>query len=104
MTCRLIGGLTMSETPNLDRFLQTKELWEEYTELSDEITRIERQKDLGYKKLMLASDSAFTLNQPTPISKSKRVNNLALEAALTGLQVRKTELAGVLRNTFHLEV
>lgn len=94
----------MSETPNLDRFLQTKELWEEYTELSDEITRIEREKGIGYRKLMLATESVVSLNSPKQLSNSKRINTLALEAVLTGLQVRKTELASVLRNTFHLEV
>lgn len=94
----------MSETPNLDRFLQTKELWEEYTELSDEITRIERRKQAGYDRLLLASNSEFNLNKPNRLSNSQRVNDLALEAALTGLHSRKTALAGVLRNTFHLEV
>ena len=91
----------MSETPNLDRFLQLKELWEEYTELSDELRQLEGKLRVGTYKLAVFEGKA---NESYPIARRDSVNKLALQGAVTTLQVRKTELAGVLRNTFHLEV
>jgi hypothetical protein len=79
----------MSETPNLDRFLQTKELWEEYMELSDELRILEGKLRVGTYKLAVFEGKA---NESYPIARRDT------------LQVRNTELAGVLRNTFHLEV
>jgi hypothetical protein len=85
----------MSETPNLDRFLQTKELWEEYTELSDELRELEAK---------VALYTGHRVGDSIPLGKRRSTSEIALQGAVTSLQVRKTELAGVLRNTFHLEV
>ena len=91
----------MSETPNLDRFLQTKELWEEYTELSDELRQLEGKLRVGtYKLAIYEAEVAHGY----PVSRQDSISQLALQGAITSLQVRKTELAGMLRNTFHLEV
>jgi hypothetical protein len=92
----------MSETPNLDRFLQTKELWEEYTELSDELRELEAK--VRSNSCNLALYTGHRVGDSIPLGKRRSTSEIALQGAVTSLQVRKTELAGVLRNTFHLEV
>lgn len=92
----------MSKTPNLDRFLQTKELWEEYMELSDELSEMEAR--LRSNTCKLAIYTGHRVSDSIPFGKRRSTSEAALQGAMTSLQVRKTELAGVLRNTFHLEV
>lgn len=95
----------MRDTPNLDRFLEMKGTWDEYTVLSDELARLERRViEQGYEKLHLSKWGNQPCTSHIAFSESDVVNELALEAALNGLRVRKTELANTLRNSFHLEV
>ena len=92
----------MSETPNLDRFLQMKELWEEYAELSDELRELEAT--VRSTSCNLGIYTGHRISDSMPLGKRRSTTEIALQGAITSLQVRKTELAGVLRNTFHLEV
>lgn len=92
----------MSETPNLDRFLQTKELWEEYMELSDELRELEAK--MRSNTCNLGIYTGHRISDSMPLGKRRSTTEIALQGAMTSLQVRKTELVGVLRNTFHLEV
>lgn len=87
--------------PNLSRFLEQVDLWDQFVVISDKIHELEAQHfgSRASKLVIETGDDPFYFNK---LSVSQR--KLALDSMLNGLRTEKTRLQGILRNTYHLEV
>ena len=97
----------MNDTLSIDRFLEIKALWEEYTELCEEIQAIESNTEKGYLRLWLERNVgtlALTSEARVPLSKSKAVNILALHGAMDALKSKRDEVKSLLSSKYGLEV